>query len=481
MDMHNGISGKKVFIMGNYKQEVLQRISKLLNVIMVTLPFLMVWVLYYQDVIVMPFYRRGHWVVIGLFVVLYASFGKLYDAFLVSLVRISEMIYSQAVALVMTNGIMYIVLMLLIRRPPNPLPLIGAMVAEIIMVCVWCYLAHQVYFKTHSPQKTAIIYDMRQGLEKLVSEYGMEKKFDIVKVMHISEWLENAESISDVEVVFVSGVHSADRNVVLKYCIFNNITMYVIPRIGDIIMSGAKKMHMFHLPIMRIGRYEPNIVYLIVKRAMDIALSLIAIVLASPFMLVTAAAIKIYDGGPVLYTQDRLTKDRKVFKIHKFRSMKVDAEKDGVARLSSGANDDRITPIGRFIRKVRIDELPQLFDILSGNLTIVGPRPERPEIAAQYEEQMPEFALRLQAKAGLTGYAQVYGKYNTTPYDKLQMDLMYIATPSLAQDLEIIMATIKILFVPESTEGVEKGKVTALEKELESLLEYKEDKTTVNQ
>ena len=179
-------------------------------------------------------------------------------------------------------------------------------------------------------------------------------------------------------------------------------------------------------------------------------------------MLVTAIAIKVGDGGPVMYTQERLTKDRKVFKMHKFRSMRVDAEKDGIARLSSGDQDDRVTPVGRFIRKVRIDELPQLFDVLAGNLTLVGPRPERPEIAAQYEKTIPEFAFRLQAKAGITGYAQVYGKYNTSPYDKLQMDLMYIANPSIVQDIEIIFATIKIIFLPESTEGVDKDSLTAL-------------------
>lgn len=147
--------------------------------------------------------------------------------------------------------------------------------------------------------------------------------------------------------------------------------------------------------------------------------------------------------------------------VHKFRSMRVDAEKDGVARLSTGDKDDRITPVGRLIRKVRIDELPQLLDILRGDMSLVGPRPERPEIAVQYEKELPEFALRLQAKAGLTGYAQVYGKYNTTPYDKLQMDLMYIAHPSLMEDLRIMFATIKILFIPESTEGVAEGQTTA--------------------
>ena len=150
------------------------------------------------------------------------------------------------------------------------------------------------------------------------------------------------------------------------------------------------------------------------------------------------------DGGPAFYKQVRLTKDGKQFEILKFRSMRVDAEKDGVARLSTGDKDDRITKVGHIIRACRLDELPQLLNILKGDLSIVGPRPERPEIAAQYCEEMPEFALRLQAKAGLTGYAQVYGKYNTTPYDKLQMDLMYIAHPSLIEDLKIMLATVKI-------------------------------------
>ena len=140
----------------------------------------------------------------------------------------------------------------------------------------------------------------------------------------------------------------------------------------------------------------------------------------------------------------------------------MDAEKDGVARLSSGENDDRITPIGHFIRACRIDELPQLINILRGDMSIVGPRPERPEIAADYEKELPEFALRLQAKAGLTGYAQVYGKYNTTPNDKLLMDLQYIAKPSFAEDLKIMFATVKILFMPESTEGIDANATNAM-------------------
>ena len=179
-------------------------------------------------------------------------------------------------------------------------------------------------------------------------------------------------------------------------------------------------------------------------------------------MAAVAIAIKLTDHGPIFYRQCRLTKDGKKFDVLKFRSMRVDAEKDGVARLSSGEHDDRITPVGHFIRKCRLDELPQLINILKGDMSLVGPRPERPEIAAQYEEELPEFDLRLQAKAGLTGYAQVYGKYNTTPYDKLQMDLMYISNPSIIEDIKIMFATVKILFMPESTEGVSEGQTTAM-------------------
>ena len=141
--------------------------------------------------------------------------------------------------------------------------------------------------------------------------------------------------------------------------------------------------------------------------------------------------------------------------------MRVDAEKDGVARLAAD-HDDRITPVGRVIRPIRLDELPQIFNILRGDMSIVGPRPERPEIAAQYEKEMPAFSLRLQVKAGLTGMAQVYGRYNTEPRDKLKMDLMYINQMSLREDLKLIFATVKILFMPDSTEGVADGKNTAM-------------------
>lgn len=193
---------------------------------------------------------------------------------------------------------------------------------------------------------------------------------------------------------------------------------------------------------------------------MDIVISLIGIVIASPFMLVIVLAIKLYDRGPILYKQERLTKDGQPFMIYKFRSMSVHSE-DAGARLAA-KGDARVTPVGRVIRAIHFDELPQLFNILKGEMSVVGPRPERQIIADQYTEEIPEFVLRLKVKAGLTGYAQVYGKYNTTPYDKLKLDLFYIENYSFLLDIKLLFMTVKIFFQKEVSEGVDDDQKNAL-------------------
>ena len=448
---------------GGFLYELRLRMMKLLNVFLVALPFELCWVGYYaRRVVLFPSPYRDVAMLV-LFVALYSFFGRTYDAFLISIKRISEMFFSQALGILMADMLMFLMLWMMSSSFPNLLPALLALSCQLLLSAAWCRLAHQWYFSRFAGQRAGIVYDARRGMEDLFSRYGLDKKFDIKFTCSVEECLaQRMKMLSDLDSVFLCGVHSHDRNMILKYCVAQGINVYMLPRVGDVIMSGAKRMHMFHLPILRAGRYNPPIEYTIMKRAFDIVISVLAIVVTSPLMLGVSIAIKAYDGGPVLYKQTRLTKDGKEFKILKFRSMRVDAEKDGVARLSTGENDDRITPVGRFIRACRLDELPQLFNILGGSMSVVGPRPERPEIAAQYEKEMPEFALRLQAKAGLTGYAQVYGKYNTIPYDKLQMDLMYIANPSVLEDLRIIFATVQVLFQKESTEGVGPGQTTAV-------------------
>lgn len=448
--------------MTRFKHDLILRIIKIMDAVLMTVPFALCWYLYYAKHIASPFYAKGDYLVVALFFVLFVIFGRVYDAFLMSMQRISEIVYAQFLAAAVSDFIMYIVIWLLSKHLPNILPGVAALIGQVILAAVWAYNAHHAYFKIFPPQATAVIYDTRQGMEKLIGKYGLDTKYKVVLTATADECIANLAMLDGVSMVFMSGIHSHDRNVILKYCVENNIGIFVIPRIGDTIMSGAYPMHMFHLPMLKVGRYHPQPEYLFIKRLLDIVISAVALVVLSPIFLVTAIAIKATDHGPVFYKQIRLTKDGKEFGILKFRSMRVDAEKDGVARLSSGEHDDRITPVGRVIRACRIDELPQLLNILRGELSIVGPRPERPEIAAQYCEEMPEFSLRLQAKAGLTGYAQIYGKYNTTPYDKLVMDLMYIAHPSIVEDLKIMFATVKILFMPESTEGVPEGQTTAM-------------------
>ena len=449
--------------MNKFRQEFLLRLLKSLNAVMLTVPFACCWFYYYAGHIASPYYERGNWLVIALFFVLYVVFGRIYGAFWISLNRISESVYSQMLAVFMSSSIMYIIICLLDKGLANAVPLLACFVVQLVLSVLWSLGAHIAYYAMFPATKTIIVYDERQGMEKLIHDYGFEKKFAVTKTLEVEECLENLDVLKSAETVFLSGVHSHERNIILKYCVEQGIMMYLVPRIGDVLMSGAQQMHMFHLPMLRVGRYNPSPWHTIAKRTFDVVSAGALFLVISPLMLITAIAIKT-DGGPVFYKQRRLTQDGKEFDVLKFRSMRVDAEKDGVARLSTGDNDDRITKVGRFIRKVRIDELPQLLNIISGSMSVVGPRPERPEIASQYVKEMPEFSLRLQAKAGLTGYAQVYGKYNTTPYDKLQMDLMYISNPSFWEDLRIIFATIKILFVPESTEGVAEGQKTAMGK-----------------
>jgi len=441
--------------------DVMIRVMKFINVLLMTAPFVFAWYTFYADQLYVTFFKRGHWLIILLYVLLYFIIGRIYDAFKMSYNSKGEMIYSQVLSLFEVNVIMYIVAWLLIRHAPFVLPALGVFAVQIVFVFIWSFGSQVWYFRTFPANKTVVIWDMRQGISRLIDEYNLTKKYKVVATASAEECIADLSILDDADTVFLVGVHSHDRNIIAKYCLMHDIKAFLIPRVGDLIIAGSKRTHMFHLLLLKVERFNPTMEYLIAKRIGDIILSLIAIVLFSPIILVTAIMIKAEDHGPVIYKQIRLTKDGKEFPIYKFRSMRTDAEKDGVARLSTGDNDDRITKVGKVIRKCRIDELPQLFNILKGDLTIVGPRAERPELAAEYEQELPEFALRLQTKAGLTGYAQVYGKYNTTPYDKLLMDLMYIANASIFEDIRIIFATVKILFMPESTEGVEVGQITA--------------------
>lgn len=433
-----------------------------IDVILLTGMYGICWYAYYGGAIAVPFYDLGNEIMVGFFGLIFYFISHLYNGYRVSISRISDLVYSQTLAVCITDAMMYLITVLLNRHLINPVPLVICFMAQFAWIIAWAYLAHQWYFKQYPPRKTVIVLGEGRQVNPLIRRYGMDIHFEVIRTLTAEECITDMEtSLHQAESIFLCGIHSHERNIIVKYCVAHGIDSFVIPRVGDVIMSSADKIHLFHLPILRVRRYAPSPEYLVFKRLIDIVLSLTALAILGIPMLIIGGIIR-SDGGTAFYKQRRLTKDGKVFSVYKFRSMRMDAEKDGVARLSTGDNDPRITPIGHFLRKVRADELPQLLNILKGDMSIVGPRPERPEISAQYEKEFPEWNLRLQAKCGLTGYAQVYGQYNTTPYDKLLMDLMYIANPSLLEDFKIMFATAKILFMPESTEGVSEGQTTAM-------------------
>lgn len=440
----------------------LLRIFKFLNPALIVAPLFVIWNEYYSSTLYYrPFYNKGNYAFILILFVVYAYLTHIYDGYSISTSKRNEIVLSQTISIFITDCLMYVMTYMLARHLPNPLPLLVAFAIQIVISVIWTAIASSWYFAVFPKKKTIIIYDERVGLDLLIQKYGLDNVFDITSTVHVDDTKTDLSLLESSEVVFFSGVHSHERNRILKYCLDNNIECYIIPRIGDVLMHGAKKVHMLHVPLLQVHRYNPTLEYVCIKRCMDILISLICIILFSPLMLVIAILIRIEDGGPALFKQVRLTKNGKHFTMIKFRSMCVNAEADGIARLSTGDNDNRITKIGRFIRRYRIDELPQLFNVLVGSMSIIGPRPERPEIAKQYNEIMPEFNLRLQTKAGMTGYAQIYGKYNSSPYDKLQLDLFYTINPSIIEDIRIIIATVKILFIKDSSEGIDKDKTTA--------------------
>ncbi len=444
------------------KEKAVLYVMKLFIILLFSGGLYACWLLYYNPNIPTPFYRLGNYLMGTLFVAIYVSFVKVYGGFFVGTSPVWDLIYSQIIAVGFLLAFCYVIFSLLSYKLVSVLPFAVMFVLFSVVAALWCVVADYFYFKIHKPKKTVVVFGNVDSYLSLKGIRSMDKRFTVLKTFNCDKTSlkELFEQISTVDAVFLCGVPSDYRNEVVKYCIANSKVAYVKPKISDTIIRGGRTIQLLNVPVYRCKRSDSSLIYLFIKRAADIVLSLVAIVISSPFLAVTAIAIKAYDGGSILYKQVRLTTNGKKFEVLKFRSMVQDAEKDGVARLAS-EGDSRITPVGKIIRKLRLDELPQLFNILKGDMSFVGPRPERPEIAEQYEKDMPEFALRLQVKAGLTGYAQVYGKYNTPPYDKVQMDLMYIANQSLLEDLRLMLMTFKILFVPTSTQGVDATQTTA--------------------
>ncbi len=422
------------------------------------------WYNIYADIVLVQYYRRGNWAIIALYALYCVLFLKIFGGFKVGYLRNMDALYGQALAIFFQNVAAYLQLALLglWRFGTHMEHFVYLVIIEAGLAILWTLLTRHLYAKIYPPHQMLLIYG-NISPQNLISKLdSRQDRYQIRETIRLDAGMDAIlEKIKEYDTIIIGDIPSRERNRFLKFCYWHEIRCYSIPKISDIIITGSERIDLFDSILMLSRNNGLTIGERFFKRLMDVVISLAACVILSPVMLIIMIAIKAYDHGPIFYMQERITKDGKPFQILKFRSMIVESEEEG-ARLAS-ANDDRITPVGHIIRRTHFDELPQLFNILKGEMSVVGPRPERREIFEQYAESIPEFKFRLKMKAGLTGYAQVYGQYNTVPYDKLKLDLTYIEDYSFWLDVKLCFLTVKILFQKEKSEGVDDSQTTALQ------------------
>lgn len=417
--------------------------------------YFFVWNNVYNPDFEHPFMGKGKvFLAVVYFAVLFIT-SLILGASRIDELRKSEIIFYEVIALLFTNAIAYVQICLIKAVIANIWGMLYILLSQVAALIVWTFLAFVVVHKLNPPEKMLIIYGSHLATEIVYKMSNLEERYVIVESANVDEGFDSLTGkIDKYESLIICDVPARMRNDLLKYAYQQNKNVYVVPKISDIVIRSASDISYFDSPIIKCSSNGLTVEQRAVKRTIDILGSLFALVVLSPVFLVVSLAIKIYDGGPVFYKQKRCTRDLKTFDILKFRSMIVDAEKNGPQPAVD--NDSRITPVGKIIRALRIDELPQIINILVGEMSIVGPRPERIEHVEKYSAEIPEFVCRYKVKGGLTGYAQVYGKYNTSAYNKLKMDLIYIQQYSLALDFKLILMTLQILFKKESTEGFDK-------------------------
>ena len=442
-----------------------RRVESIIEIIVLAVVYYAVWRIKYDSSSMPSFEGNGKYLLTLVYGFLNYILFLYCDGFKFGHIKLTDVSISQWISMSILNFITYFQLCLIANHMISPFPMLLLMAFDLVITFGMSYLFTAIYHTFCIPKRMIMIYgkDAAPMLKRKMETRS--DKYQIKCMMSCDEYSleEIEEAVMNYDAVVINDVDAQIRNDLLKYCYKYSIRTYSVPKLSDVIYSGSEDIMLFDTPLKLIRGRGLTPAQRFFKRAMDLVLCFIAMIPSSIIMLVIAIAIKIEDGGSVFYRQRRVTKDGKQFDILKFRSMIENAEADGKPHPATD-NDDRITKVGKVIRALRVDELPQLLNIIKGDMSIVGPRPERVEHCELYGEQIPEFEFRNKVKGGLTGYAQVYGKYNTTALDKLRLDLMYIENYSLALDIKIILMTVRVLFKKESTEGF--GEVAANEVEI---------------
>lgn len=434
-------------------KNTIRKIESVIELVVLSLVYYYVWRNFIFDKeYFWPMLGRGKYVLMGIYFILSLVIIHLCEGFKYGILKIADVLFSQWIAIFIVNVVTYLQLSLMANVMIPAKAMIWLTLGDFVISGIFVYIFFAIYNSHTKASKLLMVYGNKESVSLKLKMDTRTDSYNICRIVSIDEGIDNIiDLLVDYDGIVISDVSAEQRNDLLKYCYMHEIETYITPKISDVIISGGEGIHQFDTPIVLINTTGLTPEQRIVKRFFDVVLCVIAAVVLSPLMLIIAAAIKLEDHGPVFYKQARVTRDGKVFDILKFRSMVEDAE-----QRPATDDDDRITKVGHVIRATRVDELPQLFNIIKGEMSIVGPRPERIEHVQKYTEAIPEFEFRSKVKGGLTGFAQIYGKYNTSAYDKLKLDLMYIENYSFLLDLKLILMTIRIVFKKESTEGFDK-------------------------
>ena len=409
---------------------------------------------------------RTSFITLGVFTLVYMMMNIIYDGFDIGKRKSKPIIYSFVLSVFFTDIAAHFFMCIMnITVVHNgkfvydyPLLLLLTYIIQIFIIVVFTYGGNYIYFSANKPHDSIIITRKGEQTDSIISKIGRYKKqYNITETVFIND-PDILKKIDKADSIFFYNLSVPERNAFVEYCYHCKKDIYYSVELSDIVSLGSHRVYfddksMVYAPVKGLT-FEQRVI----KRIMDLVIAGFGLIITSPIFLITALCIKLEDGGPVFYKQKRATYAGKIFNVIKFRSMKVE---DGSIHKSVTKNDDRITRTGRIIRKFRIDELPQLINVIKSDMSIVGPRPEMVENVEKYTKELPEFAYRQRAKAGLTGMAQIYGKYNTSPKDKLIFDLTYINEYSVWLDIKLIFRTLLVLLTPDkSTEAFEDNKKT---------------------
>lgn len=396
------------------------------------------------------------------FCVLEAALIAVYGGYLIGRLKSKPIVMSISLATLITDVVTHLQLCIMNVNENNnsrfvyeaPHLLVLVMIIQVALIIFFAYFGNYVYFTINSPEKCCVITSSLESLNSIMPKIVKYKKqYNVTEMVHYSS-KDVFDIINDHDTIFLYDIPAKEKILLNEYCYAKNKNIYYNFEMNDVVMLGAKAAVLDDKPLVSAVVRDLTLEQKVVKRTMDIIISGLGLLVLSPVMLLCAALIKLEDGGHVFFRQTRATKGGKLFKVYKFRTMK----EAGSINKSVTSDDDRITKVGKYLRKFRIDELPQLINIIKGEMSVVGPRPEMIENVDKYTEDLPEFAYRLRVKGGLTGYAQIAGKYNTSPKDKLVLDLMYIEKYSLWLDFKLILQTVTVLLkASDSTEAFGEG------------------------